>query len=217
MLPILRGRCSEAALGRKRYHFLRGMGYNSPAEQKNAPNPARKVLRGGSGQKKASFSARKMISTRLPGRKTPFCRRGGCYGGIWSRKRYHFLRGMGYHSPAEQKNTPIPARKVLRGGSGQKKVSFSAQNGIPTACRAEKCSQSCAEGAMRRLGAEKRHHFLRRMGYHAPDEQKNAPNPARKVLRRHLEQKKASFPAQNGIPTACRAGKGGKSCAEGAP
>ena len=35
--------------------------------------------------------------------------------------------------------------------------------------------------------------------------------------RRHLRQKKVSFPARNGIPTACRAGKHSKSCAEGAP
>ena len=31
------------------------------------------------------------------------------------------------HPPAGQENAPIPARKVLRGGSGQKKVSFPAR------------------------------------------------------------------------------------------
>ncbi len=75
---FLRGRCSEAVPGRKRHHFLRGMGYHLPAEQKNAPNPAQKMLRrhlgqkntpnpaqkvllGGSRQKKASFPARNGI------------------------------------------------------------------------------------------------------------------------------------------------------------
>ena len=116
---------------------------------------------------------------------------------------------------------------------GQKKVSFPARNGIPTACRAGKCPKSCAEGAPEAFGAEKgiisgaerdanrlpsrnrrqilrrrcteaapgrkRHHFLRGMGYHLPAEQKNAPNPAR-----------------NGMPTACRAEKCPKSCAEAA-
>ena len=46
--------------------------------------------------------------------------------------------------------------------------------------------------------------------------QKNTPNLAQKVPRRHLGQKKVSFPARNGIPAACRAGKHPKSCAEGA-
>ena len=60
---ILRGRCSEAAPGRKRYHFRRGTGYQPPAGQENASIPARKVLRGGSGQKKASFPARNGMPT----------------------------------------------------------------------------------------------------------------------------------------------------------
>ena len=47
----------------------------------------------------------------------------------------------------------IPARKVLRGGSGQKKVSFPARNGMPTACRAGKHLNSCAEGAPETSGA----------------------------------------------------------------
>ena len=59
--------------------------------------------------------------------------------------------------------------------------------------------------------------FLRRMGYQPSAGQENAPNPARKVPRRYLKQKKVSFPAQNGIPPACRAEKRPKSCAEGAP
>ena len=50
-----------------------------------------------------------------------------------------------------------------------------------------------------------------------PAGQENAPNPAQKALRSSSRQKKASFPAQNGIPPACRAGKCPKSCAEGAP
>ena len=61
-----------------------------------------------------------------------------CPGGIPGRKRYHFLRGMGYHPLAEQKNTPKPAQKVSRRDSGQKKVSFPARNGIPPASRAER-------------------------------------------------------------------------------
>ena len=46
---------------------------------------------------------------------------------------------------------------------------------------------------------------------------KRAQIPARKMPRRHLGQKKASFPARNGMPPACRAGKHPKSRAEGAP
>ena len=101
---------------------------------------------GGSGQKKGiiscpdgaleAFGAEKGIifcaegdTTRMPSRKTPKFLRVRCHGGIWSRKRYHFLRGMGYHSTAEQKNTPISARKVPLRHLEQKKVSFSAQRG----------------------------------------------------------------------------------------
>ena len=115
--------------------------------------------------------------------------RGRCPGGIWGRNRHHFLRGTGYQPPAEQENTPNPARKVLRGGSGQKKVSFLARNGIPTACRAENHPKSGAEGAPRRLRAEKGiiscaerdtnrlpsrkiPQFLRGMGYQPPAKQK---------------------------------------------
>ena len=54
-----------------------------------------------------------------------------------------------------QENAPQPARRALRGGSGQKKASFPAQNGIPTACRAGKCPSTCAEGAPRLFRAEK--------------------------------------------------------------
>ena len=61
---------------------------------------------------------------RLPSRKTPKFLRGGCSGAAPSRKRRQNLRGMGYRPPAGQKNTQIPAQKVLRGGSGQKKGGF---------------------------------------------------------------------------------------------
>ena len=44
-----RGRCSEAVPGRKRRQILRGMGYQPPAGQENAQNPARRVVRGCSG------------------------------------------------------------------------------------------------------------------------------------------------------------------------
>ena len=79
--------------------------------------------------------------------------RGRCPGGIWGRKRYLFLRGMGCQPPAEQKNSPILARKVHRRHLGQKKVSFPARNGMPTACRAGKQPNSCAEGASEAFGA----------------------------------------------------------------
>ena len=62
---------------------------------------------------------------------------------------------MGYHSPPEQKNTPIPAQKVPRRHSGQKKVSFPARNGTRTACRAGKHTKSRAEGAPEAFRAEK--------------------------------------------------------------
>ena len=124
------------------------MGYNSPAEQKNAPNPAREVPRRHLEQKKVSFPARKKIplayraekhpnscaegateafgaekgiifcaewdTTRLPGKKMLPILRGRCYGGIWSRKRHHFLRRMGYQPPAGQEKEANPARKVCR-------------------------------------------------------------------------------------------------------
>ena len=81
--------------------------------------------------------------------------RGRCSEAAPGRKRYHFRRGTGYQPPAGQENASIPARKVLRGGSGQKKASFPARNWIPTACRAEKHLNSCAEGASESFGAEK--------------------------------------------------------------
>ena len=85
----------------------------------------------------------------------PKIRHGRCSKAVPGRKRYHFRRRIGYHPPAGQENAPNPARKVLRGGSGQKKVSFPARNRIPPACRAGKCPKSGAEGAPRRLRAEK--------------------------------------------------------------
>ena len=94
-------------------------------------------------------------TTRLPSRKTPRILRGRCTGGIPGRKRYLFLRRMRYQPPAKLKNTPNPARKVLRGGSRQKKASFPARNGLSPASWAEKRPKSCAEGAPRRLQAEK--------------------------------------------------------------
>ena len=75
--------------------------------------------------------------------------------GIPGRKRHLFLRGMGYHPPAGQENAPNPAQKVLCSGYRQKKASFPARNGIPTACRAGKCLSTCAEGAPRQFRAEK--------------------------------------------------------------
>ena len=76
-----------------------------------------------------------MVLRGTLGRKMPQILRGWCSEAVPGRKRYLFLRGMGYRPPARQKNAPNPARKVLRGGSRQKKASFPAQNGIPTACR----------------------------------------------------------------------------------
>ena len=67
---ILLGWCSEAVPGRKRHLFLRRMGYLPPAGQKNAPNPARKVLQRHSRQKNGAESARNGIppACRLPGK-----------------------------------------------------------------------------------------------------------------------------------------------------
>ena len=175
--------------GGKRAQIPLGTGYRPPVEQKNTPNPARRVSRRHLRQKKVSFPARNGIPTafraekfpkscaddaprrlraekgifscaewdanRLPSRKTPQILRGRCLGGIWSRKRYHFLRGMGYQPPSEQKNAPNSARKVPRGGSGQKNSLIPARNGMPTVCRAEKHHKYCAEGASEASRAEK--------------------------------------------------------------
>ena len=71
----------------------------------------------------------------------------------------------------------------------------------------------CSNG----IPGRKRHLFLRRIGYQPPAGQENAPYPAQRVLQWHSRQKKASFPARNGIPPSSRAGKCPKSGAEGAP
>ena len=81
------------------------------------------------GAEKSIYSCAEWDTTRLPSRKMLPILRGRCHGGIWSRKMHLFLRGIGYNSPAEQKITPIPARRVLQGGSEQKKASFPAQKG----------------------------------------------------------------------------------------
>ena len=169
----LRGGCSGGVWGRKRYQILRGTGMQPPAGQKNALQPARKVLRRHLEQEKVSNPARKRNAAAcragkcplacaegapeafgagkgikscaekecscLPGRKMPFSLRGGCSGGIWSRKGYQNLRGKGMQLPAGQKNALQPARKVLRRYLGQERVSKSARNGNAAACRAGKC------------------------------------------------------------------------------
>ena len=86
-------------------------------------------------------------TTRLPSGKMPQFPRRGCRGSIWGGKRCYFPRRIGYPPPPEQKNAPIPARRVPLRHLGRKKASFSARNGIPTACRAGKHPNSCAEGA----------------------------------------------------------------------
>ena len=133
-----------------------------PPEQKKVSFPARKGIPTASRAEKCpkscakgtpeAFRAEKGIfsraerdTNRLPSRKMPQFLRGRYLGGNPGRKRYLFLRGKGYQPPPEQKNATIPARKVPRRHSGQKKVSFPAQKGIPTASRAEKCHKSCAE------------------------------------------------------------------------
>ena len=88
---------------------------------------------------KGIISCAEEDTTRLPGRKMPQIRRGRCSEAVPGRKRHHFLHGIGYHPPAGQENAQNPARKVIRGGSGQKKVSFPAQKRIPPACRGRKC------------------------------------------------------------------------------
>ena len=58
-MPLnLRGRCSVGVWGRKRYQNLPGEGMQPPAGQKNALQPARKVLRRRLGQERVSKSAR---------------------------------------------------------------------------------------------------------------------------------------------------------------
>ena len=69
--PILRRRYLGVVSGRKRHHFLREMGYQLPAEQKNAPNPARKVPRSGFGQENAPNPARKVLRRHLGQKNTP--------------------------------------------------------------------------------------------------------------------------------------------------
>ena len=124
--------------------------------------PSRKMPQIRRGRYLGVVSGRKMpqilrgrCSEGIWGRKTPPILRRRCSEAVPGRKRHHFLRGMGYQLPAEQKNAPNPARKVLRRHLGQKNTPNPARNGLPTACRAEKHPQSCAEGASRQLQAEK--------------------------------------------------------------
>ena len=102
-----------------------------------------------------TISCAERDTTLLPGRKMPQNQRRRCPRGIWSRKRHLFLRRMGYLPPAGQKNAPNPARKVPQRHLEQKKASFPAQNGMPTAFRAGKCPKSCAEGTPEAFEAEK--------------------------------------------------------------
>ena len=102
-----------------------------------------------------AISCAERDTNRLPGRKLPQILLGWCSEAVPGRKRCLFLRGTGYQPPAERENTRNPARKVLRGGSGQKKASFPARNGIPTARRAGKCPSTCADGSPCWLRAEK--------------------------------------------------------------
>ena len=94
-------------------------------------------------------------TNRLPGRKMPLNLHRGCSEEVPGRKRHLFRRGTGIHPPPEQKNAPQPARNVLRRHLRQKKASFPARNGIPTASRAGKCPSTCAESAPRKFRAEK--------------------------------------------------------------
>ena len=63
---------------------------------------------------KGIISCAERDANRLPSRKMRQFLRGRCSGGIWGKKRYHFLRGMGYLPPSEQKNSPNPAQKALQ-------------------------------------------------------------------------------------------------------
>ena len=137
MPQSLRGRCFEAAPGRKRYLFLREIRYPPPPVQKNTPNPAQKVPRGGSEQKKASFPAQNGIPPASRAGKRPK----SCAEGASRQLRAE----KGINSCAE--GAPRHSR--------QKKASFPAQNGIPPASRAEKHPKSCAEGVTEAFRAEK--------------------------------------------------------------
>ena len=120
----------------------------------------------------------------------PACRAGKCPKSCAESTPWQFQAEKGIFSGAEWVTTRLPGRKMPQ---------------IPRG----RCSVA--------VPGRKRHLFLRGMGHHPPAGQENAPNPAQKVLRGSSRQKKASFPARNGIPPACRAGKRPISCAEGAP
>ena len=109
----------------------------------------------------------------------------------------------------------------------------SCAEGVTEAFRAEKGIISCAELDTTRLPGRKTPQILRRRcykgipgrkrylfqrgtEYQPPAGQEKTQNPARNVPRRHSRQKNPSFPAQNRLPTASRAEKHSKSCAEGA-
>ena len=64
---------------------------------------------------------------------------------------------------SKQKNALIPARKALRGGSGQKKASFPARNGIPTASE-QKNAPNPARKVLRGGSGQKKVSFPARNG-----------------------------------------------------
>ena len=66
------------------------------------------------GAEKGIISCAERDAHHLPSRNMPHFLHGTCIGGIWGRKRHHFLRGTGYHLPSERENAPFPARKVPR-------------------------------------------------------------------------------------------------------
>ena len=91
------------------------------------------------------------ISYRLPSKKMlPIPAQKVLWGGS-RQEKVSFPARKASRRHLEQKKVSFPARKVPRRHLGQKKVTFSARNGIPPAFQAEKCPNSCAEGAPRRL------------------------------------------------------------------
>ena len=75
-------------------------------------------------------------------------------------------------------------------------ISPPATSHLSLTSRAGKRPNSCAEGAPEAFRAEKGIISCAERDTHPPPEQKNTPYPAWKVPRRHLRQKKVSFPAQ---------------------
>ena len=101
---FLRRRCTKAVPGRKRYHFLRGLGHQPPPKQENTSYPAQKVPRSGFGQKKVSFPAQNGIPPASRAEKRLISRAEGASEAFQAEK--------GIFSCAERDTTHLPSRKT---------------------------------------------------------------------------------------------------------